>query len=227
MRTLTRHGLTATASVCVAVALFSLAAYLTLDPESSRVDIRQDTTSHYPLLLVHIATSVLALCLGTLQLMPALRRRRRVHRTVGRIYLFAGVFPGAVSGFCVAVLTTYGPTAQFGFGMLSVLWFVTAVQGLRAARARRVAEHREWMIRQYALLLAAVTLRVLLPLLLVLYSPQLDTVYGGDQETFFREVYQVVPWLCWVPNLVIAEWFLRRHGASTRDSSHTPLEQIR
>ncbi|OKI22357.1 hypothetical protein A6A08_18960 [Nocardiopsis sp. TSRI0078] len=214
------------ASVCAAVALFSLAAYLTLDPESSRVDIRQDTPSHYPLLLVHIATSVLALCLGTLQFVPALRRGQ-VHRTIGRIYLFAGVFPGAVSGFCVAVLTTYGPTAQFGFGMLSVLWFVTAVQGLRAVRAGRVAEHREWMIRQYALLLAAVTLRVLLPFLIVLYSPQLDTVYGGDQETFFREVYQVVPWLCWVPNLVIAEWFLRRREATKRGPDHAPLEKIR
>lgn len=226
MRALTPPGLIATAAVCAAVALFSLAAYLTLDPELSRVDIRQDTPSHYPLLLVHIVTSVLALCLGTFQLLPALRRGR-AHKNIGRVYLFAGVFPGAISGFCVAVLSTYGPTAQFGFGMLSVLWLITAIQGLRAVRAGRVAEHREWMIRQYALLLAAVTLRVLLPLLIVLYSPQLDTVYGGDQEAFFREVYQIVPWLCWVPNLVIAEWFLRRREVTKRRLDDTSLEKAR
>lgn len=53
------------------------------------------------------------------------------------------------------------------------------------------------MIRSYALTLAAVTLRIYLPL------SQLAGVPFGD-------AYQVISWLCWVPNLVVAEWVVLR-----------------
>lgn len=216
-----RVGLSA---LCPVVALLSLAAYTGLDPSSSRVAIREDLSFHYPILVVHVVTSVIALCVGPFQFWPAVRRRRATHRAIGRVYLFAGVLPGSVSGMCVAVMSTYGPTAQFGFGLLSILWFTTAIAGLRAVRSGRGADHREWMVRQFALTLAAVTLRLLVPTLLLLYSPQLTTVYGGDEETFYREVYQVVPWLCWVPNLIVAEWYLRR-GSGLRTTPRTSLEE--
>jgi uncharacterized membrane protein len=209
--------------LCVAVGLFSLIAYLGLDPSSSRVAIRDDNPLHYPVLIVHIVTSVTALCTGPFQFWPVVRRRGSLHRVIGRVYLFAGVLPGSVSGLYVAVMSTYGPTSQFGFGLLSVLWFTSAVAGYRAVRAGRYAEHREWMVRQFALTLAAVSLRLLIPALLLLYSPQLGTVYGGDEEAFYREVYQVVPWLCWVPNLIVAEWYLRRRPAF-RTTPRTSLE---
>jgi hypothetical protein len=53
------------------------------------------------------------------------------------------------------------------------------------------------MIRSYALTLAAVTLRLWLPL---------SQVAGID----FMTAYVAIAWLCWVPNLLVAEWFLRR-----------------
>ena len=51
------------------------------------------------------------------------------------------------------------------------------------------------MIRSHALTLAAVTLRIYLPLELALGMS-------------FHDAYRVVSWLCWVPNLVAAEWFI-------------------
>ncbi|MGW5880124.1 DUF2306 domain-containing protein [Nocardiopsis terrae] len=221
MRRTVRVALT---GLCVTVALLSLIAYVGLDPSSVRIDIQDANPLHYPILVVHVFTSVTALCTGPFQFWAAVRRRRSLHRTIGRVYLLAGVLPGSVSGLCAAVLSTYGPTAQFGFGLLSVLWFVTAVAGYRAARAASYAEHREWMVRQFSLTLAAVNLRLMVPALLFLYSPQLGTVYGGDEEAFFREVYQVVPWLCWVPNLIVAEWYLRRRPI-VRPPPRTSLEE--
>ena len=53
------------------------------------------------------------------------------------------------------------------------------------------------MLRSYALVFAAVTLRIELPLL---------TMAFGD----FTPAYQVVAWLCWVPNALWAEWYIRR-----------------
>ena len=55
------------------------------------------------------------------------------------------------------------------------------------------------MLRSYALTLAAVTLRVYLPL---------SQIYGID----FIAAYQAIAWLCWVPNLVIVDWFVLKRA---------------
>ncbi|MFV2194855.1 DUF2306 domain-containing protein [Nocardiopsis sp. LOL_012] len=205
-----RTGLIAASSLCALTALFAATAYVGLDPAAARVPLREGAAIHYPLLLVHVVTSVLALATVPLQLWPALRRSG-AHRVIGRIALFAGILPGAVSGFGVALLSGYGPVAQTGFAVLAVLWFTGAVAGYRAIRRGRRADHREWMVRVFALTFAAVTLRLWIPVLMVLLSPALGPVYG--EESLFRGVYQTVAWLCWVPNLVIAEWYLRRSSA--------------
>ena len=51
------------------------------------------------------------------------------------------------------------------------------------------------MARSYALILAAVTLRV--------YVAPLEGAFGE------HDGYAIVAWACWVPNLVFAEWFIR------------------
>ena len=55
------------------------------------------------------------------------------------------------------------------------------------------------MIRSYALTLAAVTLRIYLPGALALGVP-------------YDLAYPPIAWLCWVPNLLVAEWWLLREG---------------
>ena len=64
------------------------------------------------------------------------------------------------------------------------------------------ARHRRWAIRSYACMTAAITLRVLLGPLAVLFG--------------FRDGYIAVAWLCWAPQLVITEWFLRRAARKQR-----------
>ena len=50
------------------------------------------------------------------------------------------------------------------------------------------------------MLLAAVTLRVELPLLAISFSG-------------FDPAYEIVAWLCWVPNFVVAEFIIRGSSA--------------
>ena len=73
-------------------------------------------------------------------------------------------------------------------------------QAIRLAMAGRITEHRRWMIRSYSLTFAAVTLRVALPLFFIL---------GGMD---YDEASNYVAWISWVPNLLIAELYLRRRG---------------
>jgi len=70
--------------------------------------------------------------------------------------------------------------------------------GYRSIRVRDVRHHREWMLRSYALIFAAVTLRVWMPIL--------ATVYQGQ----FVPAYRWSAWLCWVPNVLVVEWMIRR-----------------
>jgi uncharacterized membrane protein len=155
----------------------------------------------------HIAGGIGALLAGPWQFSQKLRARAlNLHRWLGRFYLLE-VALGSIAGLYVATVSLEGLPTHFGFGILAVLWFFTGLQAYRSARQRNIEAHRRWMIRNFALTLAAVTLRVELPLMLaVLHWP-------------FRVSYITVSWLCWIPNLLVAEWMVRRYMRTARMSA--------
>jgi hypothetical protein len=65
-------------------------------------------------------------------------------------------------------------------------------------KALDIDAHQRWMIRSYALAFAAVTLRI--------YMPFMQALMDMD----FIDAYRIVAWLCWVPNLMVAELIIRR-----------------
>lgn len=200
--------------VCAGVAVTLAGRYAGLDESAALVPIRPGVPFHFPVLLVHIACGTVALGVGALQFWPRLRRSR-AHRTIGRVYLFAGVLPASAAGLCVAALSMRGLAAQTGFATLALLWAGTALAGRRAARRGDHTAHRQWMTRNFALTLAAVTLRVWLPILLLAGSPLIGVDYA-DFDHLFTAAYDAVAWLCWVPNLLVAGWYLNRRGRTGR-----------
>ncbi|WP_169581894.1 DUF2306 domain-containing protein [Microbacterium thalassium] len=157
----------------------------------------------------HVAGGAIALVGGALQFWRGLRERLpQVHRWIGRAYLL-GVAVGGFGGLVIAPSSPAGYVGLFGFGALAVLWLGTAWRAYRAIRRRDVPSHQAWMIRNYALTYAGVTLRLWLPLLLL--AP---LVLGRPWEfdAAFANAYAAVPFLCWLPNLVVAEWLIRRRG---------------
>ena len=201
---------------------YALQRYGSLDAGASRVGLRPGVPWQFPLLLAHILTGSVALALGPLQLVRSIRRRPRIHRYVGRAYLFAGVFPASVAGLGVAALTTAGPVASAGFAVGDVLWFTTALLGYRAARSRRYRDHERWMLRNLALTFAAVTFRIWLALLIVGQLPLLGSVFGGDFGSLFHAAYVTTTWLAFIPNVLVVNVFLRRRSqrASAPIGSH-------
>jgi ribose/xylose/arabinose/galactoside ABC-type transport system permease subunit len=89
------------------------------------------------------------------------------------------------------------------------VWTICAVQTVRTARRRDFGAHRRWATRMFAATYAGTTLR-LWSLLLV--GGQV-AVLGSDADAAFDRAYYVVTFLSWVPNLVVAEWWLRRDAA--------------
>lgn len=185
--------------VCVAITIFAASAYVTLDVEQARPPLHGAV--HYGLLVAHIFTGTVAVLAGVSQFWPGLRARHpRVHRVMGRVY-FAAVLPSSLLGVVCAQLSLAGLASSAPLTVLSVLWFVTAVYGLKTARRRQFGEHRIWMIRGFALTGAAVTGR-LWGLVLGALLPDGDGLL----------VFATANWLSFVVNLLVAEWWIQSRG---------------
>jgi uncharacterized membrane protein len=151
----------------------------------------------------HITFGGVALLIGWLQFSKKIRARNlSLHRTIGKMYMVAVALSG-IAGFTIAMSATGGPVSMVGFGLLALLWLYTDLQGYRTIRKLQIERHRAWMIRNYSLTFAAVTLRIYLPLA--------TAVIHFD----FIPSYRVISWLCWVPNLVVAALLIRRGAAGT------------
>ncbi|WP_332766139.1 DUF2306 domain-containing protein [Phenylobacterium sp.] len=160
-----------------------------------------------PWLDVHVAGAATALLLGPFQFLPGLREKHwRLHRWMGRTYVVSCIV-GGIGGLVMAFGSTAGPVAGVGFGVLAVCWITANVQAWRMALARRFVEHRAWMIRSFAMTFGAVTLRLYLPLFpLIGVSP--------------ADGYVATAYISWIPNLIVAELYLR--GAFTRRVAYRP-----
>lgn len=146
----------------------------------------------------HIGFGGLALLSGCTQFLPKLRQKRlALHRTLGKIYIGSVLLSGT-AGLGIAFAASEGLFAQLGFGALAVLWLYTTMQAYLTIKRKEVTLHQQWMTRSYALCFAAVTLRLWLPLFL------------GGLGMSFSAAYPIIAWLCWVPNLGLAEWMIRR-----------------
>lgn len=148
-------------------------------------------------LQAHVAASGVAMLVGAFQFYKPLRAKApKLHRWSGRIYVAACVI-GGLAGGIIALSSTAGPIAGWGFLMLAVLWVPFTLLALRAAMQRDFVAHERWMIRSFALTFAAVTLRIYLPLAIV-----------QNQGEFPLDAYRAIAWLAWVPNLIVAELFI-------------------
>ena len=176
--------------------------YLTLDPETFFPEQRAVYLAHLTFLITHVAGSMLAILTGPFQFLPGIRKGRwlKAHRWLGRMYLL-GILFGGLSGLYMAQLAYGGIVSRLGFSALAGAWLYTGYRAYRHIRKKEVEPHRRWMIRNYALAFAGVMLRVWVPLFVA---------SGID----FTAAYVVIAWLCWVPNLLLAEWMIRSNRRS-------------
>ncbi len=150
-------------------------------------------------LAAHTLFGPVALVLGLVNLLPAMRRRQRwaAHRIVGRVYMISALALGG-AGLSLAFHAAGGAFARLGFCLLAVGTLGTVIRAYLAIRSGDVKRHREWILRNYALIFGAVTLRIWLPVLIIAYQGE------------FLPAYRWVAWLSWVPNVLWVEWLIRR-----------------
>ncbi len=201
------------AFLAIVVTIIALAPYITFNSENfnnATARYTTESTLRYVGLFVHAFSGGIALLIGPFQFLDGFRKRRQnIHRWMGRIYLVS-ILIGGLSAFIIAPGMISGLVGEVGLLSLAVLWLWTGWNAYSSIRKGDVKSHREWMIRSFALTFAAATLRLWLGTLIATQLPFLQTKYAGDFDALFVEVYRVVMWLCWVPNIIIAEMIIQR-----------------
>lgn len=184
------------------------AAYLFFDMSMGLLSYKEDALLTNPIwnmtFYLHIYFGGLALLTGWSQFSKKLRQKRlAIHRALGFSYI-ASILISGTTGLYVAFYATGGFAAAWGFATLSVAWLFTTCVSYACLRRKNIRLHQFWMIRSYALTFAAVTLRIWLPLMQVAMGME------------FVEAYRIVAWLCWIPNLLAAEFLIVRIGRRRR-----------
>jgi uncharacterized membrane protein len=153
-------------------------------------------------IFIHIFSSATYFVLGAFQFSPSFRANHpKWHRAAGRILIPAGLLT-ALSGMWMA--TFYPPTLGSGTAIKYIRLIVGAAMivciglGLAAIKRRDIARHRPWMMRAYALAIAAGTQPITLAPMLVVPASYQELTYALGMTAG------------WVINIAVVEWFIRR-----------------
>jgi len=161
----------------------------------------------------HLATGAIILLLGPIQLIAAVRNRwPALHRWIGRLYVFTSAVAGVGGlGFILTKGTIGGWRMNLGFGLYGALMIVAAVETYRHARARHFDVHRTWAVRLFALAIGSWLYRMDYGLWLTAAPHHI-----WHRSDFHGPFDVVMSFFFYVPNLVVAELFLRARSAFAR-----------
>jgi uncharacterized membrane protein len=128
----------------------------------------------YPTIVaLHVVLGAVYMLFAPFQFVKRIRSRHiGYHRRMGRVLVGVGVVVGMTALFIGFVIPYSGWAESVLIGLFGSLFLFALVKGFVHVRAGRVALHREWMIRAFAIALAIATQRVIfIPSLLVVGEP--------------------------------------------------------
>jgi uncharacterized membrane protein len=151
---------------------------------------------------VHVVLGGLYLTLAPFQFARRIRSRHLgYHRQTGRLLVAIGVVVGATALFMGLVIPFSGWGERVIIGLFGSLFLVALLKGFVHVRAGRVALHREWMIRAFAIALSIATIRLIyIPALLIVADPT-DAQNAVLWDTSFAAAF--------VLNTSVAELWIR------------------
>jgi uncharacterized membrane protein len=147
---------------------------------------------------LHVMTSCFVLLAGFTQFSTyLLKNYKYFHRLAGRLYVAVVLLLSGPAGFIMAIYANGGLSSRAAFLILDILWIWFTWQAYQKARTGDFVSHKNFMIRSFALTLSALTLRAWKYVIVMAFRPNP------------MDVYMIVAWLGWIPNIIIAEMYIR------------------
>ncbi|MDI4645242.1 DUF2306 domain-containing protein [Cohnella hashimotonis] len=202
--------------ISLAVILPFAAPYFTFDPSAARVAL-SSSSLQFPILVAHIITALIALLVGFVQFRETVRRSRpMLHRYAGRLYVACVGISGILAIALVFYMESF--TKAVGFLTLSAVWLYATWRGYRMARSGSFDAHRRWMIRSFGITLVAVSGRIAVPFLLLLYAVIHGFSLPGGREEMVGQALNVNIWVGLVLNLIAVEWIVLKPPAASSEA---------
>ena len=147
----------------------------------------------------HVFSVIFALLAGFTQFNgDILRDHKPIHRLMGRIYAYDILLVNFPAAMIMAIYANGLLPTKTAFVILDCLWFWFTYKAVLEIKAGNIKSHKEYMIRSYALTLSAVTLRLW------------KIIISGLVRIDPLPLYMIDAWMGFVPNLLFAEWLIRR-----------------
>lgn len=145
-------------------------------------------------MVLHGVSGALALFIAPFQFSSRLRQRHiRVHRFMGRVYVFCVAVAAPLS---IPVAVILGPSVLVMAATTQALgWIVTTATALFCVRTGRIQQHREWMMRSYPFAVVFIVVRAILAI------PAIERM---GEVGFVSVVWSVIATACFLPSFLIA-----------------------
>jgi uncharacterized membrane protein len=156
----------------------------------------------FPLIVaLHVIMGGIYLAIGPFQFVPRIRSRwLNYHRWTGRLLVAAGLIVGTTGLFMAWIIPFAGWSERVIMGCFGLLFLVALSKGFLHIRAGRIMQHREWMIRAFAIGLGIATQRlILIPTLIAL----------GPSEQNAVVLSQLANLLAFPAHILFAEFWIR------------------
>ena len=175
--------------------------YVSFESDVAFLQIKQTEVKSISLYIyifyVHVITSIVTLLAGFTQFNSLITRRfPKIHVVLGRIYVYTVLVVAAPSGIYIGWYANGGITSKIAFISLGILWWLFTLIGVLKIKRKNLILHSKWMHRSFALACSAITLRLWKVILVYLLQPSP------------MELYQIIAWLGWIPNLLLIEYYL-------------------
>ncbi|MFD2601929.1 DUF2306 domain-containing protein [Flavobacterium suzhouense] len=183
--------------------------YVPFSTTAAFLKIKQTEVTTLPeyiyIFYAHVYTSIFLLLFGFIQFFNFKSKAGKlIHRYSGYQYIILLLVFAAPSGIYMGFHANGDFWSKISFVILGTLWWISTFIALIRIKQHRFVAHRNWMMRSYALSLSAVTLRLWKVILVYCFElPPMNT-------------YQIIAWLGWIPNLLIAELLI--YNKSTQKS---------
>lgn len=210
MLLLKKYGL----NFCKLLLIFGFAYFfwlmfkLTLEYIPAKTDVsflmikQTEVTNHseyLPFFYTHVYTSIFVLLAGFFAIIHKDFGVKNFHRNTGKIYLFLLLFFSAPSGIYMGIFANGDVFSKASFVILGILWWFCTFKAYQCARQKKFIIHKQWMWRSFALTLSAITLRLWKLVIVYFFQPNP------------MDVYEIVAWLGWIPNILVIEFLIRKN----------------
>lgn len=164
-------------------------------PEAAALDA--GFAAHRLLTMVHIIPGFLFVVLAPLQFVRSLRNSRpRLHRWMGRVVLASGIVIGGTALVMSPQMAIGGANETAATMFFAIIFLFSLIKAFVYIRHGRIALHREWMIRAFAIAFAVATIR-----------PIMGVFFATSRLTHLtpHDFFGIAFWLGFTIHLIAAE----------------------